>query len=285
MDGAPLAGPQLRFGDGDATRWADRVGALAGAGARPDRRGRSTRCGRCRPRSSATVVAWAAARGAAARAPVRAARRERGLPGRARPHARPSCSPTHGVLGPRTTAVHATHLDRRRPDAARATAGTGVCLCPTTERDLADGIGPARRAGRRRQPAQPGQRQPRRDRPVRGGPRGGAGRAAAHRAARPLHRRRAAGRGDRRRARRAGLGRRRRASRPARAPTWSRCAWTRAPHGRRDRRPAVVFAATAADVAHVVVDGRVVVRDGRHLLVVDVAARRCATAIDGGVPA
>lgn len=50
----------------------------------------------------------------------------------------------HGVLGPRTTAVHATHLT----DADIATlggTGTGVCLCPTTERDLADGIGPARR--------------------------------------------------------------------------------------------------------------------------------------------
>ena len=48
-----------------------------------------------------------------------------------------------GVLGPRTTVVHATHLT----DADIATlgdAGTTVCLCPTTERDLADGIGPAR---------------------------------------------------------------------------------------------------------------------------------------------
>jgi formiminoglutamate deiminase len=48
-----------------------------------------------------------------------------------------------GVLGPRTTAVHATHLT----DADRTALGdtdTGVCLCPTTERDLADGVGPAR---------------------------------------------------------------------------------------------------------------------------------------------
>jgi formiminoglutamate deiminase len=48
-----------------------------------------------------------------------------------------------GVLGPRTTAVHATHLGG--DDVARLGAtGTTVCLCPTTERDLADGIGPAR---------------------------------------------------------------------------------------------------------------------------------------------
>src|SRR5205823_1316051 len=47
-----------------------------------------------------------------------------------------------GVLGPRTTAVHATHLT---PEDIGLLGGTrtGVCMCPTTERDLADGIGPA----------------------------------------------------------------------------------------------------------------------------------------------
>jgi len=37
--------------------------------------------------------------------------------------------------------------------------------------------------------------------------------------------------------------------------------------------PEVVFAATAADVRHVVVSGREVVRDGRHLLLGDVASQ------------
>ncbi|MFE0025564.1 formimidoylglutamate deiminase [Amycolatopsis sp. NPDC059021] len=49
----------------------------------------------------------------------------------------------HGVLGERLTAVHATHLtqlDIERLGAARGRA----CFCPTTERDLGDGIGPAR---------------------------------------------------------------------------------------------------------------------------------------------
>jgi formiminoglutamate deiminase len=48
-----------------------------------------------------------------------------------------------GLLGPATTAVHATHLT----DEDRTLLGdtdTSVCFCPTTERDLADGIGPAR---------------------------------------------------------------------------------------------------------------------------------------------
>ena len=50
----------------------------------------------------------------------------------------------HGVLGPHSTAVHATHLS----DGDIAVLGqstTAVCLCPTTERDLADGVGPGRR--------------------------------------------------------------------------------------------------------------------------------------------
>jgi formiminoglutamate deiminase len=48
-----------------------------------------------------------------------------------------------GVLSPRFTAVHATHLS---PDDVRllAESDSMVCMCPSTERDLGDGIGPAR---------------------------------------------------------------------------------------------------------------------------------------------
>ena len=48
-----------------------------------------------------------------------------------------------GALTPRTSVVHATHLtdgDIQVLGGARVTA----CFCPTTEQDLADGIGPAR---------------------------------------------------------------------------------------------------------------------------------------------
>ncbi|CAM5398560.1 Imidazolonepropionase [Streptomyces griseoloalbus] len=48
----------------------------------------------------------------------------------------------HGVLGPRTTGVHNTHLTAE-DIALIGGSGTGTCMCPTTERDLADGIGPA----------------------------------------------------------------------------------------------------------------------------------------------
>ena len=47
-----------------------------------------------------------------------------------------------GALLPTTTAVHATHLTD--DDVARiGRTHTASCFCPTTERDLADGIGPA----------------------------------------------------------------------------------------------------------------------------------------------
>jgi cytosine/adenosine deaminase-related metal-dependent hydrolase len=48
-----------------------------------------------------------------------------------------------GLLGPRTTAVHAVHLSE---DDVALLGGsrTTVCACPTTEADLADGIGPFR---------------------------------------------------------------------------------------------------------------------------------------------
>jgi len=50
----------------------------------------------------------------------------------------------HGILGPNTTLVHATHLtdgDIALIGDARAYAS----FCPTTERDLGDGVGPSRR--------------------------------------------------------------------------------------------------------------------------------------------
>jgi len=48
-----------------------------------------------------------------------------------------------GALGPRTSAVHATHLSSR-DIALLGGSETVACFCPTTERDLGDGIGPAR---------------------------------------------------------------------------------------------------------------------------------------------
>jgi cytosine/adenosine deaminase-related metal-dependent hydrolase len=57
------------------------------------------------------------------------------------------CTPTElladaGALGARTSAVHATHLTDRDV-ALLGSSGTAACFCPTTERDLGDGVGPS----------------------------------------------------------------------------------------------------------------------------------------------
>ncbi len=49
-----------------------------------------------------------------------------------------------GCVGPHTTVVHATHADDRELDLI-AEAGARVCVCPTTEANLADGFVPAAR--------------------------------------------------------------------------------------------------------------------------------------------
>jgi cytosine/adenosine deaminase-related metal-dependent hydrolase len=47
-----------------------------------------------------------------------------------------------GALGPRTTVVHATHVTAG-DIALLGESGAVACLCPTTEADLGDGLGPA----------------------------------------------------------------------------------------------------------------------------------------------
>ncbi|GAA3835253.1 formimidoylglutamate deiminase [Sphaerisporangium flaviroseum] len=145
--GAPLDGTQLRFGDADAHQWAERVDDLAGEYllAEDVVVGGAVHSVRACPPEQMPVVAEFGRRRAA---PVHAQVSERRTENQ---HCVETYCATpvqvlyeHGVLGPRTTAVHATHLS----DVDVALLGgssTHVCVCPTTERDLADGIGPARR--------------------------------------------------------------------------------------------------------------------------------------------
>ena len=56
-----------------------------------------------------------------------------------------------GLLGPRTTVVHATHVSERELDLLAET-GTTVCACPTTEANLGDGFLPAAELLERRVP-------------------------------------------------------------------------------------------------------------------------------------
>ena len=140
--GKALTGPQLRFGDANAESWGARVDNLKPAG--DVRIGAAIHSVRAVPADQlGTVAAWARAK----QAPLHVHLSEQRAENEASVGAY-GCSPTqllhdHDVLGPLSTAVHATHLGASDV-ALLGTTRTGVCLCPTTERDLADGIGPGR---------------------------------------------------------------------------------------------------------------------------------------------
>ncbi|MBA4866396.1 formimidoylglutamate deiminase [Streptomyces sp. PSKA54] len=143
--GQPPNKRQLRFSDGTAQAWAERASLLASQLKEHDhaRIGAAIHSVRAVPADQlGTVAEWAGAR----RAPLHVHLSEQTAENDAC-HAAHGCTPTrlladHGVLGPRTTGVHNTHLT---PEDIRllGSASTGTCMCPTTERDLADGIGPA----------------------------------------------------------------------------------------------------------------------------------------------
>lgn len=145
--GEPVAGVTRRFGDGDAGRWAERAETLraAYAGATDVVVGAAVHSVRAVPRDQVPLVAgWAARHGT----PLHAHVSEQAAENVACLEAY-GASPTQvladaGALGPRSTVVHATHAtddDVACLGAERAS----VCLCPTTERDLGDGVGPATR--------------------------------------------------------------------------------------------------------------------------------------------
>jgi formiminoglutamate deiminase len=132
---------QVRFSDGDADAWVARVALLP---ERPGLRvGAAVHSVRAVPADQLPAVVQAA-------------------PGRPlhvhlseQPAENEACqafygsTPTRllehaGALGPSTTAVHATHVTQGDLEAL-GRSGTTVCACPSTEADLADGVGPFRR--------------------------------------------------------------------------------------------------------------------------------------------
>jgi formiminoglutamate deiminase len=138
----PLAGAQHRFGDGDAAAWAQRASALPPAGPR-SRPGAAIHSVRAVPPGQlGAVVAWARERGAPLHAHLSEQRAENEACRAA--YGRTPAGVLHqaDALGPLTTAVHATHLSAADL-ALLGRTGTYACFCPTTEADLADGIGPA----------------------------------------------------------------------------------------------------------------------------------------------
>ncbi len=133
-------GVQLRFTDGSAATWAERVSELVPGDRR--RIGAAVHSVRAvAPHEMAVVAAWAAERDA----PVHAHVSEQVAENDAC-HDRYAVSPPallarSGLVTERFTAVHATHVTRHDIDLL-SSAGSTVCVCPTTERDLGDGIGP-----------------------------------------------------------------------------------------------------------------------------------------------
>ncbi|NDZ97991.1 formimidoylglutamate deiminase, partial [Streptomyces sp. SID10116] len=134
---------QLRFSDGTTEKWAERASLLKD---RPHARiGAAIHSVRAVPaRQLGTVAQWSSAR----LAPLHVHLSEQTAENEAC-MATHGCTPTqllsdHGVLGARTTGIHNTHLTEE-DIALLGGSSTGTCMCPTTERDLADGIGPALR--------------------------------------------------------------------------------------------------------------------------------------------
>jgi formiminoglutamate deiminase len=275
--GTPLEGPQRRFGDADADAWAERVSALRPAG--HARAGAAIHSVRAVPREQLRPVAvWAEA----ADAPLHVHLSEQ-------PAENAACLDAYGVtpaalldsagaLGPRTVAVHATHLTEA-DIALLGDTRTGVCMCPTTERDLADGIGPARDLAGAGSPLSLGSDQHamidlfEEARAVELGERLRTGRRGHWSAAELLTAATSAGH--------AALGwpaaGRLEPGAHADLVTVSLDSVRLAGTDPNHLAEAAVFAASPADVRHVVVSGREVVRDGRHLLVEDVPARLAET--------
>lgn len=144
--GEPLDGVQRRFGDGSVAGWGERVEKLVAEGGEgadaTTRIGAAVHSVRAVPARDLPELAAA-------------------LPGRPlhvhvseQPAENTACQAAYGrspvallhdtgVLSPRTTAVHATHLSAEDV-ALLGSSGAAVCCCPSTEADLADGLGPMR---------------------------------------------------------------------------------------------------------------------------------------------
>ncbi|MFF8939041.1 formimidoylglutamate deiminase [Streptomyces paradoxus] len=268
--GQPPTTLQLRFSDGDAEAWAARSSLLKERD--HARIGAAIHSVRAVPADQLeTVARWAGER----RAPLHVHLSEQTAENEACREVH-GCTPTqllalHGILGPRTTGVHNTHLTAEDISLIGG-SGTGTCMCPTTERDLADGIGPASALQNEGSPLSLG--------------------SDSHAVIDLLEEARAMELNERLRTRTRGHWTAAALLRAASADGHAALGWdeagalepgaladfttialdsvrTAGPLPRLGAETAV-FAASAADVSHTVVAGRHVVRDGDHSLVPDV---------------
>jgi formiminoglutamate deiminase len=134
---------QERFFDPDVEAWATRVDALSGGpGVGIGAAIHSMRA--VQPEAAAQVVRWADERQAPLHAHVSEQRAENQACREVYGATPTALLHYEGALSDRFTAVHATHVSEE-DIALLGDAQAYCCLCPTTERDLADGIGRARR--------------------------------------------------------------------------------------------------------------------------------------------
>ncbi|MFI6083694.1 formimidoylglutamate deiminase [Streptomyces sp. NPDC051217] len=146
--GKPPDRHQVRFSDGTAHAWAERVSGLGDRYTKDDdhvRIGAAVHSVRAVPAEQlSTVAEWAEARGTPLHVHLSEQTAENDACLATHDRTPAQLLADHGVLGPRTTGVHNTHLTDE-DIALLGSTRTGTCMCPTTERDLADGIGPAAR--------------------------------------------------------------------------------------------------------------------------------------------
>ncbi|MER5550126.1 formimidoylglutamate deiminase [Streptomyces sp. NPDC002793] len=262
---------QLRFSDTTADAWAERASLLKG----DDDLvviGAAIHSVRAVPAGQLSAVArWAQERGAPLHVHLseQTAENDACLAAHGRTPARLLAD--HGVLGPHTTGIHNTHLTAEDIELL-GSSRTGTCMCPTTERDLADGIGPATALQGAGSPLSLGSdshavidlfeeaRAMELNERLRTHVRGHWTAAALLRAA-SAEGHAALGRPD------AGL---LEPGAPADLATVALDSVRTAGPLPRLAAETAVFAATAADVRHTVVAGRHIVRDGRHTRVEDV---------------
>ncbi len=142
--GVEPGGAQRRFSDGTVDAWRDRVTTFAADRTDPAVIvGAAIHSVRAVPHTALGAVA-----SALPDAPLHVHLSEQVAENTAC-RERHGCTPAqlldvHGVLSARLSAVHATHLTAG-DIALLGNARCNACFCPTTERDLADGIGPSRR--------------------------------------------------------------------------------------------------------------------------------------------
>jgi formiminoglutamate deiminase len=139
--GAELSGTQRRFGDRTVDAWASRVDELSdGQLLRIGAAAHSVRA--LTPDELTAVANWARWRAMPLHAHVSEQPRENDDCVAAYGRSPVEVLEDTGCLATQFTAVHATHL--LEGDAQRlGRAAVTCCLCPTTERDLADGVGKA----------------------------------------------------------------------------------------------------------------------------------------------